>query len=187
MSTVVHKTTFQVIVNANTPDFPTSEWLINPVLPPCGSKYWKLVGETLQEMTQIEKDEVDYITASTIYLIAEKELLTGKNGHDYEGNANAIINPVMPPGVPLKYTKVVGGIVVEMDAIEKNIVDHPPPIIEPIRRDLNKVNNINKLRADANAMIVQINSNNFTTADIIPAMKKQAEAQKAVLDMILNL
>lgn len=186
MSTVVHKTTFQVILNANTPDFPTSEYLINPTIPACDKKWWKLVGETLEEMTLGEKDEVDYSTAATVYLIAEKQLLTGKNGHDYEANTNALINPTMP-ACDIKYTKVVTGAVVEMTAIEKNVVDHPQQPIEQIRKDLSNIANINKLRADANSMINQVNSNNFTTEDIIPAIKKQAETQKAILDMILKL
>src|SRR5659263_685219 len=156
MATVVNKITFQVIPLENTPDYPEASWLVNPTLPNCEKKYWKLVGETLEEMTQGEKDEVDYSTASTIYLIAEKQLITEKNGHDYEANSNAIINPSMPPGVPLHHTKVVLGEVVEMTAIEKNIIDHPAPGIEPIRRDLNNIPNILKLRSDSNILIAQI-------------------------------
>ncbi len=186
MSTVVNKTNFTVIRNANTPDFMDGNWLINPIIPNCASKYWKLVGETLEEMTQAEKDEVDYSTASTIYLISEKQLLSNKNGHDYEGNPNALINPTMP-NCDIKYTKVVAGQVVEMTDIEKNIVDHPQQPIEPIRRDLNNISNIHKLRLDSISMINQINANAFSSEDIIPSMKKIAETQKAILDMILKL
>lgn len=187
MSIVVNKTTFLVIRNANTPDYPTSDWLINPEIPVCESKYWKLVGEVLEEMTQAEKAEVDYCTASTIYLIEEKALLTGKNGHDYESDINAIINPVMPD-CDLKYTKVVAGEVVEMSDIEKNIVDHPQAPIEPIRRDLNKIHNIHKLRSDSARTVSQINTSNFSfEVDTVPAIKKIAETQKAILDMIVNL
>lgn len=186
MSIVVNKADFRVIYNANTPDFLDGNWLINPVIPNCASKYWKLVGETLEEMTQAEKDEVDYSTASTIYLIAEKQLLSGKNGHDYEGNPNALINPTMP-NCDIRYTKVVAGAVVEMTDIEKNIVDHPQQPIEPIRRDLNNISNIHKLRLDSISIINQINTNAFSSEDIIPAIKKIVVTHKAILDMILNL
>jgi len=67
MSTVVNKTTFQVRRSVNTPDFPTSSWLVNPPglvtleaasVPP---KYWKLngTGDDLEEKTTGEKDTQD--------------------------------------------------------------------------------------------------------------------------------
>ncbi len=59
--------------------------------------------------------------------------------------------------------------------------------VEPIRRDLKSVSNIQKLRADSISKINRINSNNFPTEDIIPAIKEIAETQKAILEMILNL
>lgn len=186
MSTVVNKTTFQVIPLANTPDYDPIDWLINPVFPQCASKYWKLVGETLEEMTQLEKDEVDYSTSATVYMIAEKQLLTGQNGHDYEANANALINPAMP-ACEIRYTKVVAGAVVEMTAIEKNIVDHPQVPKEAIRRDLSNINNINKLRADSVLIKNKVKAGNFTADDTAAALLNLAETNIALLDMIINL
>ena len=122
MANVLNKTTKQYLRSVNTPDYPTSEWLINPVLPLCDQKFWVIEGDTIREMTQAEKDAYLYTYESTIYLIAEKQLLLNKDGADYESDTNAIINPVMP-NVDLKYTKVVDGEVVEMSLAEQDKVD----------------------------------------------------------------
>jgi hypothetical protein len=67
MSTVVNKTTFQVLTGVNTPDFPTASWLINPaglaalLAGSVPTRYWKLIsGDTdVGEMTALEKAVVD--------------------------------------------------------------------------------------------------------------------------------
>ena len=59
--------------------------------------------------------------------------------------------------------------------------------ISVLRDDLKAVPNINKLRADSISILNQINSNGFTAEDTIPAIKKIAETQKAILDTLLNL
>lgn len=59
MATVVNKTTFEIIESAHTPNYSPAEWIINPQLPDCAKKYWKLVGNSIHEMTQEEKDAVD--------------------------------------------------------------------------------------------------------------------------------
>ena len=74
MATAVHKTTFQVIKSANTPDYPAGTWLINPAglaaLETAGiaSKYWKLNGggTDVMEMTAQEKFDVDAAAAATV-------------------------------------------------------------------------------------------------------------------------
>ncbi len=56
------KGTYKYQQSVNTPDFPTITWLINPDLSGVSGvpgKYWKVVGETVVEMTQPEKDFVD--------------------------------------------------------------------------------------------------------------------------------
>jgi len=88
MATVVNKTADPVVVkmSANTPDYPTADWLINPDLSALSAipqKHWKVSGSTVVEMTQAEKDVVDYgdlaarkvtknaaIDANTMVLIA---------------------------------------------------------------------------------------------------------------------
>jgi len=64
MSNVIHRTTTPIDYRKrmNTPDFPSGTWLINPDLSALSSvaqKYWKVVSETVVEMTQTEKDAVD--------------------------------------------------------------------------------------------------------------------------------
>lgn len=122
MANVLNKLTKQYLISVNTPDYPILEWLINPVLPNCDQKFWVIEGDTIREMTQPEKDAYTYLHESTIYLIAEKQLLTNQDGADYGADTNAIINPVMP-NCDLKYTKVVAGKVVEMSLAEQDKVD----------------------------------------------------------------
>ena len=122
MANVLNKLTKQYLRSVNTPDYPTSEWLINPVLPPCDQKFWVIEVDSIREMTPTEKDAYEYTYESTIYLIAEKQLLTNVDGEDYETDTNAIINPVMP-NCNLKYTKAVSGEVVEMSLAEQDKVD----------------------------------------------------------------
>jgi hypothetical protein len=67
MSRVVNKTTFESIDSANTPDYSTDDWLVNPasfdalVSGSVPRKYWKVnaTDDDLEEMTQTEKDVVD--------------------------------------------------------------------------------------------------------------------------------
>ena len=122
MSNVLNKLTKQYLRSVNTPDYPTLEWIINPVLPSCDQKFWLIEGDSIREMSQPEKDAYLYTYESTVYLIAEKQLLTNQDGADYEADANAIINPTMP-NYDMKYTKVVAGEVVEMSLAEQDAVD----------------------------------------------------------------
>jgi len=129
MSNVLNRTTFQYLKSVNTPDYliggkhyDNGAWIINPVLPDCDQKFWIIEGDTIREMTPSEKDAYEYTYESTIYLIAEKQLLTKQDGADYETDTNAIINPTMP-NVDMKYTKAVSGKVVEMSIEEQDAVD----------------------------------------------------------------
>ena len=124
MANVLHRITKQYIKSVNTPDYPELEWIINPVLPECNSKFWVIEGNIVREMTQNEMDELSYSTESTVYFIVEKQLLTNVNGNDHELDINAIINPVMP-SCDIKYTKVVDSVIVEVTKEEKNIIDLP--------------------------------------------------------------
>lgn len=121
MSNVIHRITKQYLVSVNTPDYPTSEWIINPTLPSCDPIYWVIEGDTVREMTQAEKDELEYSTNSTVYMIDSKTLKYPVNGHDYEDDYDAIINPIMP-SCDIKFTKVDNYVVVEMDETEKKQV-----------------------------------------------------------------
>lgn len=62
MSRVIHKTTLQYLESVNTPDYPTTDWVINPDISAVTGvphKYWKLSGSNVVEMTLAEKQAVD--------------------------------------------------------------------------------------------------------------------------------
>lgn len=63
MANVINRTTLQYLQSVNTPDYSSIDWIINPVLPNCLAKYWKIVGDLVLEMTQEEKDAVDLAEA----------------------------------------------------------------------------------------------------------------------------
>lgn len=55
--------TYTYFESVNTPDYPTGTWLIDPDLSGVSAvpqQYWKVVADTVVEMTQGEKDAVDY-------------------------------------------------------------------------------------------------------------------------------
>jgi hypothetical protein len=62
MSTVLNRTTRQLIVSANTPDYPLAQWIIEPNLSAVvgfGSKYWVITGDAVTLMSQAQRDAVD--------------------------------------------------------------------------------------------------------------------------------
>ena len=59
MSNVINKKTMRYIKSVHTPDYPENEYIINPVLPKCDKKYWKIKYNKVAEMTVIEKAVVD--------------------------------------------------------------------------------------------------------------------------------
>ena len=69
MANVINRTTKQYLRSVNTPDFPVEDWIINPDLSALESvpqKYWKVVGDTVVEMDQAEKDAVDAALAPKV-------------------------------------------------------------------------------------------------------------------------
>lgn len=62
MADVLNRTTMQLLSSVNTPDYPSSDWIINPDLSAVAGvavKYWKVAGDVVAEMDQSEKDVVD--------------------------------------------------------------------------------------------------------------------------------
>jgi len=62
MSSVIHRTTLDYLTSVNTPEYPETDWIINPdvsAVTDVPRKYWKLDGDRVIEMTQSEKDAVD--------------------------------------------------------------------------------------------------------------------------------
>ena len=182
MANVINRITRQYFKSVNTPDYPVSEWIINPVLPNCTPKHYVIEGDIVREMTQIEKDDLVYSTESIIYLIEEKQLLINKNGHEYKDNTDIIINPVMP-ACELKYTKVVNGLIVEMNVEEKAVVDAPQiekkqSVIDIEEVYLTALNNLQNI----------IDVENPTNTQVINAVKTEAVILKKLLKFIkLNM
>ena len=124
MADIVNRKTKKYLKSVNTPDYPASDWIHNPIIPICSSKYWVIDGDLIRAMDQGEIDELKYSTESSVYLISKRQLLKNVNGCNYEDNPNAIINPSMPT-CDIKYTKVVDGQVVMMTEEEIVVVDIP--------------------------------------------------------------
>jgi hypothetical protein len=60
MANVINRTTGQYLVSVNTPDYLPADWIINPSVPDgVAQKYWKVVGDSVVEMTAEEKAQVD--------------------------------------------------------------------------------------------------------------------------------
>ena len=62
MADVVNRTTLTYIRSVHTPDYPPSEWLINPDLSAVAGveqRYWKIEKDAVVPMTQAERDAVD--------------------------------------------------------------------------------------------------------------------------------
>jgi hypothetical protein len=62
MSNVLNRTTKIYLNSVNTPDYSIEFWIINPDLSLVQGvpvKYWKIIGDTVSEMNQSEKDAVD--------------------------------------------------------------------------------------------------------------------------------
>lgn len=62
MSSVLNRKTIQFIDSANTPDYPVSDWIINPDLSTVSDqprKYWNISGDIVTLMDQDSMDAVD--------------------------------------------------------------------------------------------------------------------------------
>lgn len=81
MATVLHRTTKLLIYSVNTPDYPAAIWIINPNLTSVAgvpAQYWKIVGDTISEMSKNEKRDVDAALLPDIKK-ARKEYLHGQS------------------------------------------------------------------------------------------------------------
>lgn len=61
MANVLHRTSGQYFESVNTPEYDELDWLINPDLSQVAgvqSKYWKVVGDTVVEMSEAEVHNV---------------------------------------------------------------------------------------------------------------------------------
>lgn len=177
MANVVNRITKQYFKSVNTPDYPESDWIHNPVLPICGSKYWIIEGDIVRGMDQSEIDELTYSTESSVYLIAEKQRLVGVNGKDYENDSNAIINPSMPT-CNIKYTKVVDGQIVKMKKEEEHAVNLPRLKQEWIKKLKNEAFDTYPVEMIAMfALLISLNYFDDTDIDVV-------EMRDAVIEIL---
>lgn len=83
MANVLNRTTKEYRTSVNTPDFPVENWIINPdisSLIETDTKYWVIEGDTVRDMTDVEKDVVDAAEASAAEAaakIAAKAVIDG--------------------------------------------------------------------------------------------------------------
>lgn len=71
MATVLNRTTKQLLVSVNTPDYSTATWIINPNLSAVVGvpvEYWKITGDVVSEMDASEKAAVD-----AVLIVGEKQ------------------------------------------------------------------------------------------------------------------
>ena len=76
MADVIHKTTLQQFQSVNTPEYSSTDWIINPDLSSVQSvsqKYWKILGDTVVAMSQAEKDQVDVDETNAQWVVVRAE------------------------------------------------------------------------------------------------------------------
>lgn len=98
MANVLHKTADPVDyrLSANTPDFPTADWFINPDVSAVAgvpTKYWaRPLTDPVTEMSQAEKDAVDSSIASAIVSEQRQDAKDHQDGTDGDmRSARAIV------------------------------------------------------------------------------------------------
>lgn len=141
MSNVLNRTTKEYLISVSTGFYSTASWIINPDMSAVvgvPSKYWKITGDVVSEMSQAEKDAVDYpnltglvvvydpsdaIVGNRLVLVLPAVLLI-----NFDGVQNVLQNPVLPNNVMFKHMKYKSGSLEEMSDAEKNTVNEYVPI-----------------------------------------------------------
>lgn len=157
MADVMDKRTFRIKYSQDTSEFLDGNWVINPdkhVIANVERRWWVIDGDVLREMSQFEKDELEYTTNSTIYFILSGAVLTGVDGSLYEGDENAIINPMSIEG-GWEYGKIVSGLLVEMDVDERAEYDwtHKSVVYLISEKELLRDVDATPYESDSNAII----------------------------------
>lgn len=107
MATVVNKTTFEVKYSANTPDYPSKDWIAlllsrdnsdydDLVKRGVLAKYWKIVSDRLVEMTALEKTTKDAELATAANLAAQANLAAAQ----VDANATVTNGKTLPSVAP---------------------------------------------------------------------------------------
>jgi len=58
-SNVIEKKTMRYLKSVHTPNYNNENYIINPILPKCDKKYWKIKDNKVVEMTKAEKNIKD--------------------------------------------------------------------------------------------------------------------------------
>ena len=96
MADVVHRTTKQHRRSVNTPDFPITDWIINPDLGAVAgipSKYWDISGDVISPMAQPARDQVDVLETAARTSADQQE---NKSRLDDERVLKAIVAVLLP-------------------------------------------------------------------------------------------
>lgn len=68
MASVINRTTLEFRKSVNTPDFNSNDYIINPDMSAVAGipiKYWKISGDNVLAMTQLERDAVDAVNETS--------------------------------------------------------------------------------------------------------------------------
>lgn len=118
MATVINRTTLTLIHSANTPDYPTSEWVINPDLSSLTNVpnfYWKIVGDSVVEMSVAEKSVVD----ANRLLVRRNQIESRTTDEAFKAVLSALvklINLRLPAGNKITSTELKAAIRAEIEA-----------------------------------------------------------------------
>lgn len=100
MADVVHRTTVEYRRSVHAPDFPEAEWIHNPDLSALSgvpSVYWKVVGDSVLEMTPAEKTAKDAAMANAVKASvksAADAAIDGDAGYDLRAIAKLALDEV---------------------------------------------------------------------------------------------
>lgn len=78
MANIINRTTLQYIENVNASCCNGFEWIINPELPECEAKYWKIIGDEVLEMTAEEKTAKDELLQEQADEVTKENYIAAK-------------------------------------------------------------------------------------------------------------
>lgn len=114
MASVLNRITKEFRPRANTPDFPTAQWIINPDLSAVAGflpKYWIITGDVVTLMTPAERDAQDDAD-----LLAEGTVTEGESELFGDGNDNDItetVNRTLTQDIYPKFYRVNEGVIID--------------------------------------------------------------------------
>lgn len=85
MANVLNRTTLQYLESVNTPDYPDTEWIVNPDMSGITEHYpyWVIVGDTVRDMTAEEKSAWEAAHPVQVVASAVQYLVDGTPAYYY--------------------------------------------------------------------------------------------------------